>query len=175
MNVSAYPDPALEIRPASAFVGFWAALANVEAPSEVRFAEAETALAEGEAEINRSVEAIARLIADSRIAAEGNRTVDWDYLIERLEFDEGKAARDLSQLQKLVNRILEFARDAEPATSRRARGMARRQENAVARFVEALRDARWQAMALRAHFAPDPSTGPVFDNPEELRRYLRNV
>jgi hypothetical protein len=173
MNFPAYTDPALEIRPASAFVGFCAALANMKAPGEVRLAEAESALAEGEADINRGVEAIARLIANHRVAAESDGRVDWDYLIERLEFYETEAARDLSRIQKLIDRILMFVRDTEPAISHRARGMARRQENAVARFVEALRDARWQTMALRAHSAPDSRAGPIFDNPTELRRTLR--
>jgi hypothetical protein len=55
---------------------------------------------------------------------------------------------------------------------RQARSMGRRQEDAVARFIEALRDARWQAMAARAHFDPTSRAGPVFDNTAELRRYL---
>jgi hypothetical protein len=66
MNASGYTEPALEVRPASAFVGFWAALANAKGPREARLAEAENALAAGEANINRAVEAIARLIANSR-------------------------------------------------------------------------------------------------------------
>ncbi len=175
MNVPAYTDPTLEVRPASAFVGFHAALANTKAPREVRLAEAEIALAEGEANINRGVEAIARLVANSRVAAENGGRIDWDYLIERLEFYETEAARDLSEIQKLVDRILTFIRDAGPGITRRARSMGRRQKDAVARFVEALRDARWQAMASRAHFDPDSRSGPVFDDAAELRRYLANV
>jgi hypothetical protein len=88
---------------------------------------------------------IARLIANSRLTAENGGRVDCDYLIERLEFYETEAARDLSQIHKLVERILKFIRDAEPRIARRARGMGRRQEDAVARFVEALRDARWRS------------------------------
>jgi hypothetical protein len=160
MAAPAYTNPVLEVRPGSTFVGFCAALANVKAPGKVHLAEAETALAEGEADINRSVEAIARLIANSRIAAEGGGRTDWDYLIERLEFYETEAARDLSQIRKLVDRILMFFRDTEPAVARRARGMGRRQEDAVAHFVEALRDARWQAMAARVHFHSDSHAGP---------------
>jgi|SRR5271167_3510496 len=53
-----------------------------------------------------------------------------------------------------------------------ARALARRQEDAVLRFVEALRDARWQMMALRARFDADSRDGPTFDNPAEMRRYL---
>jgi hypothetical protein len=172
MNIVALTDPALEIRPSSAFVGFCAALADMKAPGEVRLAEAEIALAEGEANIDRGIEAIARLLANQRLAAESNNQVDWDYLIERLEFYEAEAARDLSRTQKLVDRILTFVRNAEPTVARQAREMVRREENAVVRFIEALRDARWQAMALRAHSAADSRTGPVFDNPAELRRYL---
>jgi hypothetical protein len=172
MSGSVYTDPALEIRPSSAFVGFWAALADMKAPGEARLAEAENALAEGEANINRGIEAIARLIANQRIAEENGIRIDWGYLIERLEFYEAEVARDLSRIRKLVDRILMLVRDVEPTVSRRARAMARRQEDAVVRFVEALRDARWQAMALSAHSAPDAHTGPVFDNPAELRRYL---
>ena len=175
MNAAAYTNPVLEVRPASAFVGFCAALANVRAPDEVRLAEAEIALAEGEADINRGVEAIARLIANSRMTAENGGRIDWDYLIERLEFYETEAARDLSQMQKLVERILRFIRDVEPGIARRARSMGRRQEDAVTRFVETLRDARWQVMASRAHFDPDSRAGPVFGNTAELRRYLANA
>jgi bacterioferritin (cytochrome b1) len=106
---------------------------------------------------------------------ESGSQIDWDYLIERLEFYEAEAARDLSRAQKLIDRILMFVGDAEPTVARRAREMVRRQENAVVRLFEALRDARWQAMALRAHSAPDARTGPIFDNPTELRRYLAAV
>jgi hypothetical protein len=55
-------------------------------------------------------------------------------------------------MRRLIDRILAGAHDADPAIGRRARALARRQEDAVLRFVEALRDARWQMMALRAHF-----------------------
>jgi hypothetical protein len=175
MNISAYTDPAVEVRPASAFVGFCAALANAKALAEVRLSEAETALAEGEADINRGVEAIARLIANERIAAEHRNQVHWDYLIERFEFYESGSARDLRLIQKLVDHLLALIRDTESSISRRSRVLGRRQENAVARFVEALRDARWQVMALRAHAAPDAHGGPVFDNQEELRRYLASA
>jgi hypothetical protein len=53
--------------------------------------------------------------------------------------------------------------------------LARRQENAVARFAEALRDARWQMMALRAHFDPDSVPGPTFDDPAEMRRFFSTM
>jgi len=175
MDVRAYSDPTLEVRPASAFVGFHAALANTKAPSERRLAEAGIALAEGEAYISRGVEAIWRQMANYRHAAENGGQIDWDYLIERLRFYEAEAARDLSQIQKLVKRLLTFIRDAEPKIARRARSMGRRQEDAVTRFVETLRDARWQAMASRAHFDPDAHAGPIFDDIAELHRYLANV
>jgi hypothetical protein len=75
-------------------------------------------------------------------------------------------------MRRLIDRILAGERDADPAIGRRARALARRQEDAVLRFVEALRDARWQMMALRAHFDGDPRNGPTFDNPAQMRRYL---
>jgi hypothetical protein len=165
-------DPAVGAQPSPAFIGFFAALANLRASGEVRLAEAEIALTEGEAAINRGVEAIARMVANDRGAAESGGRLDWDYRIERLEFHEAEAARDVSRMRKLVDRILAGARDADPAISRQARALTRRQEDAVVRFVEALRDARWQMMALRAHFDPDYRNGPTFDNPAEMRRYL---
>ena len=168
MSVVAYTDPALEVRPASAFVGFWAALANLTPPDEASLVEAETALNEGEANIDRGVEAIARLVANSRLAAARGEPIEWDYLIERLRFYETEAARDLSQIEKLVARILRFV----PAQMRHARTLARRQQDAVVQFVEALRDARWQAMASRAHFDPASRGGRVFSDTAEFRKYL---
>ena len=175
MSVPAYSDPAIETRPASAFVDFCAALANVKAPGEVRLAEAESALVEGETSINRGIEGIARLVANARAAAERGERPDWDYRIERLEFCEAEAARDLGRIRKLVDRILAslaLVRDGDSAFARRARGMARREAEAVARFAEALRDARWQMMALRAHFSADARSGPSFEDPAALRRHL---
>jgi hypothetical protein len=154
-------DPAVGAQPSPAFIGFFAALANLRATGEARLAEAEITLAEGEAAINRGVEAIARMVANDRAAAEGGDRLDWDYRIERLEFYEAEAARDVSRMRRLVDRILAGAHDADPAIGRRARALARRQEDAVLRFVEALRDARWQMMALRAHFEADSRDGPT--------------
>ena len=165
-------DPAVGAQPSPAFIGFFAALANLRATGEARLAEAEITLAEGEAAINRGIEAIARMVANDRAAAEGGGRLDWDYRIEKLEFYEAEAARDVSRMRRLADRILAGARDADPAIGRRARALARRQEDAVLRFVEALRDARWQMMALRARFDADSRDGPTFDNPAEMRRYL---
>lgn len=172
MDGPTHLDPAVCAQPSPAFIGFFAALANLRATGEARLAEAEITLAEGEAAINRGIEAIARMIANDRATAEGGGRLDWDYRIERLEFYEAEAARDVSRMRRLVDRILAGARDADPAIGRRARALARRQEDAVLRFVEALRDARWQMMALRAHFDVDSRNGPTFDSPTEMRRYL---
>jgi|SRR5208282_2444037 len=172
MDGLTYLDPAVGAQPSPAFIGFFAALANLRATGEARLAEAEITLAEGEAAINRGIEAIARMVANDRAAAEGGGRLDWDYRIEKLEFYEAEAARDVSRMRRLADRILAGARDADPAIGRRARALARRQEDAVLRFVEALRDARWQMMALRARFDADSRDGPTFDNPAEMRRYL---
>jgi hypothetical protein len=107
-------------------------------------AEAEITLAEGEAAINRGVEAIARMVANDRAAAESGARLDWNYRIERLEFFEGEAARDASRMRRLTDRILAGARDADQITGRRARVLARRQEDAVLRLSKhcGMRDGR---------------------------------
>lgn len=166
-----YADPAVDVRPASAFVDFLAALANRTAPGVARFVEAEGALADGEAVIDRAVEALARSVANERATAASGGQVDWDYQIERLDLCEAEAARDVVRIRKLVGRILALT-DDDRSAGRRARALARRQEEAVARLVEALRDARWQMMALRAQYDPTARVGPIFDDPEELRRHL---
>jgi hypothetical protein len=165
-------DPAIGAQPSPAFIGFFAALANVRATGEARLAEAGITLGEGEAAINRGVEAIGRMLANDRAAAESGGRLDWDYRIERLEFHEAEATRDVSRMRRLIDHILAGERDADPAIGRRARALSRRQEDAVLRFVEALRDARWQMMALRAHFDAVSPSRPVFDDPAEMRRYL---
>jgi hypothetical protein len=168
-------DPIVGARSSPDFVDFFAALVNAEAAVEARLVEAENALIEGEAAIDRSIEAIARVVANDRATAEGGGRLDWGYRIERLQFFEAEAGRDRLRMRKLVDRILSAACDAPPFARRKARALVRRQEDAVARFVEALRDARWQTMALRAQFDPDAATGPVFDDPAELRRFLSDV
>ncbi|MBV8119962.1 MAG: hypothetical protein JO081_08515 [Alphaproteobacteria bacterium] len=172
MSATAYTDPALEVRPASSFVAFLAAFADLARSHGANVAEVEAALASGEADIKRGIEATARLVTNSRIAAERGEPVAWDYLIDRLEFYEAEAARELSQIRRLVDRLLTFLGGAPPAERRRARALARLQEDAVVRFVEGLRDARWQAMAARAHFDPAAHGGPVVNDIAELRRYL---
>jgi hypothetical protein len=134
-------DPAVGAQPSPAFMGFFAALANLRATGRAQLAEAEITLAEGEVAINRGIEAIALMVANDRAAAQSGGRLDWDYRIERLEFYEAEASRDVSQMRRLVDRILAGAGDADPAIGRRARALARRQEDAVLRFVEALRDA----------------------------------
>jgi hypothetical protein len=165
-------DPAVGARPSSDFVDFFAAMANTRATDEVRLTDAEGALSAGEAAIDRGVEAIARMVANDRAAAEAGGRVDWDYRIARLQFLEAEAARDIARMRKLVDRIVAGLASAKPAVRRKARALARREEDAVVRFVEALRDARWQMMALRAQFDPDSRTGETFDNPAEMRRSL---
>ncbi len=88
-------DPAIGAQPSPAFIGFFAALANARATGEARLAEAEITLAEGEAAIDRGIEAVARMVANDRAAAESGSRLDWDYRIERLEFyeDRGSARR----------------------------------------------------------------------------------
>lgn len=172
MDGLTYLDPAVGAPTSPAFLDFFAALANVAAAAKQRLAEAEIRLAEGEAAVNRGIEAIARMIANDRAAAESGGRLDWDYRIERLEFYETEAAHDLSRARRLVGRILSAVQDGSPALTRHARALARRQEDAALRFVEALRDARWQLMALRAHSDPASRRGPTFTDPDELRRYL---
>jgi hypothetical protein len=172
MDRLTYLDPAIGAPISPAFMDFFAALANAGAASKQRLAEAEISLAAGQAAVNRGIEAIARMVANDRAAAESGGRLDWDYRIERLEFYETEAAHDLSRARRLVDHILSAMQDASPALARRARSLARRQEDAALRFVEALRDARWQVMALRAQFDPASRDGPIFTDPDELRRYL---
>jgi hypothetical protein len=155
MDGAIHLDPAIGARPSPDFVDFFAALANARVTDEVRLTEAESTLTGGEAAIDRAIEAIARMVANDRAAAESSDRLDWDYRIERLQFFEAEAARDMVRIRKLVGRILAGIQGASPVVRRKAHALARRQEDAVVRFVEALRDARWQMMALRAHFDPD--------------------
>ncbi len=174
MTTPMHLDPAVEARPAAAFLDFFAALARPTGSHAERMAEAEHAFADGEAAINRSIEATARAVANARAIAEGGAAPEWDYLVERLEFSETEAARDVGRVQKLVSRVLKLTRAVDPAFGRFAGGLARRQEEAILRFVEALRDARWQMMALRARHA-GTNGGRVFDDPSELRRHLATI
>ncbi|HKI00810.1 MAG TPA: hypothetical protein VKK31_02405 [Thermoanaerobaculia bacterium] len=49
---------------------------------------------------------------------------------------------------------------------------ADRHAKAIAGILELLKDARWQLIALRAE-SEDPGDAPVFDDPEDLLRYLQ--
>lgn len=175
MSAAAYPDPAIEVRPASAFVGFLAAFANLPPPHGESLPAVEAALAQGEVDISRGIEAVSRLVINRRMAAERGEPVAWNYLIDRLEFYEVEAVREVAQIRRLVHRILAFIGVASPTDRASARALARRQEDAVVRFVEALRDARWQAMAARAHFDDASREGQIFDDGKRLRRTLANL
>jgi hypothetical protein len=46
------------------------------------------------------------MVANERAAAEDDGRLDWDYPIERLQFFEAAAARDIPRMRRLVDRIL---------------------------------------------------------------------
>lgn len=121
MSIAAYGDPALQIRPASSFVGFLAALANLALPQGANWAEVEAEVVSGELDIERGIEAMTRILADSRATAERGEQVPWDYLIERLAFHEAEATRDLAQMRRLVDRISALSIRAAVASRTRAR------------------------------------------------------
>jgi hypothetical protein len=106
-----------------------------------------------EADINLGLEGIARLVA-IRAGAEAEARLIGT-IIERKVYGE-RAAR-VYRMQSSVTES-EFCH-AQSRIIRRARAMARRQEDAVARFVE-VAGRRWQAMAARAFYpvhVPDQS------------------
>jgi len=59
-----------------------------------------------------------------------------------------------------------------PGERAKAISAADRHAEAIAGILELLRDARWQLMALRAE-SEEPGDAPVFDDPEDLLRYLQ--
>lgn len=118
--------------------------------------------------------------AEQEVAAEG---VDLGALIERLAAIEEatraqwREVRVSGETARQVRRLLQDLPESAPGRQALLLGLeqplARIEEwvEAAEVLLPAYRDARWKLMALRADHE-DPGEAPVFDDPEQLERYL---
>ena len=67
---------------------------------------------------------------------------------------EGKAAASLNDRRMLYKRVLAFFGEEDRALLGDVRNLVGRDQEAATRLCEALRDARWALMAVRAELAP---------------------
>lgn len=112
------------------------------------------------------------LIRRARASIADGGPSDIDETIELLEREDGAFIREFAAAIKKARKPIERIpkRHAD-----RARQIAREIdwfENIIVQHEELLRDLRWQLMVVRAESRRDKS-GPVFDDPNALRRYLR--
>jgi hypothetical protein len=111
-----------------------------------------------------------RLVGD----VQRNPPANLDDLIEQLQEIEERSARQLMPLLRdfKANRNV-LARDPNPRFRLQATSLLRRYEEAIVATLEALRDARWRLMALRAEI--EDQRGEAFTDSRELLRHLRDL
>lgn len=100
-------------------------------------------------------------------------TLSIDELVDSYEETEKKLRRiALPQIEEATRRKREqFALPVPPAERARAIALWDRSIRLFTESLRLIRDLRWQLMALRAA-VEDPGDAPVFDDPNELLRYL---
>lgn len=119
--------------------------------------------------------------AEEEVAGEGVEFLG--ELLERLAKIEEDTRRELRGIQKTretarqVRKLLQELPRSAPGRRELLEGIERplsrmdRWVEAAEILIPAYRDTRWKLMALRADYE-DPGDAPVFDDPEQLDRYL---
>jgi len=111
-----------------------------------------------------------RLVSDIK----KNPPQNLDSIIEQLqEIEERSAEQLVPVLEVFAEHRRTFAGDPDPRFRLKATDLIRRHEEAIVASLEALRDARWELMALRAELEDQP--GKVFENSNELLKHLRDL
>jgi hypothetical protein len=105
----------------------------------------------------------------------GDGSIELDETIRDLEGWEKSLKEDLLPSLETLKRIRQDTfslRGTAPGERAKAISTADRHAKAIAGILKLLRDARWRLMALRAE-SEEPGDAPVFDDPEDLLRYLQ--
>jgi hypothetical protein len=172
MSALALPfDQTFQARPSGAFGAFFAAIANVDRNVDERIAEATDFCAEGERMIDGYVGNLLGLPKFAEAAAEQGAKLDWDIVIERAELGEREAARDFENTLMLGRRLVKLVRLKDRRYANSVNQLVDRYAAAMSKFLEVLRDVRWQLMALRATYAPSDGSA-TFSDQAALRKYL---
>lgn len=127
-----------------------------------------------ERQSTRICEALSQLVDDfSSGPRKDSPPQDWEAAIGGLKEWEKSLKEDVRPTIERLKQVQKDLTGVAPAERPKATAMADRHINTILSTLEALRDARWQLMALRAD-VEDPGDAPVFENPDELLRYLRS-
>lgn len=118
-----------------------------------------------EDQLARGIEAVKRQIS-------AGKPPDLDETIDSLLRREQQMARTLAPYMKQAKRALRDLKRVSPARRDALSPIYRQYIDTACRILEALRDARWQLMALRAESTH--KQGPTFHNPKELKRHFRS-
>ncbi len=111
-----------------------------------------------------------RLTRDVQAAAPENLTE----VIDRLRAEEGRTVAAFQAMFGEIEKALATIRQTLPSPERkRLRELLTSVRKTAVEAMEALRDCRWQLIAVRAEHE-DEGEAPLFDNPTELLRYLRS-
>jgi plasmid stabilization system protein ParE len=101
-------------------------------------------------------------------------SLDLDEAVEAMEEREANLREGFLPLLRQAEKAREDVPSLPPRYRELALQIADKQIKVYSGILESLRDVRWQLMALRAK-AEGPGDGPVFDDPEELERYLETL
>ncbi len=108
---------------------------------------------------------------DASAADRSRQDNDLDDLISFLEREEGCFMQEFAPKIQTARKALKQAVDLPADATETATRQLDLFEELVTRHEEVLRDLRWELMTIRAERARS-DTGPVFDDPRDLERYL---
>jgi hypothetical protein len=116
-----------------------------------------------------------RRILTEFLEAPAPQSAELDQVIDTLRSSElhMKEAKPSVDRLKSTRKGTFSMRGATPGEKARALAIVDRYITIVNESAETLRDFRWKAMARRASLE-DPGDAPIFDDPEELLKYLNS-
>jgi len=151
-----------------------AALANLDKKADDVVKEATAAAAKAEAQIANAVAAMEANIDLVEKAIAARARVDPKPAIEMLEAMERQISGDHKTTCQLMRRTLKMMMKIRPQVARKLKPLVDHYENNAPKYFERIRDMRWHLMTIGAEQVRD-ERGPVFDNAEDLTRYLASL
>jgi len=106
--------------------------------------------------------------------AEDVQPIKADHDIEMLEAMERQISGDHKTTCQLMRRTLKMMMKIRPQVARKLKPLVDHYENNAPKYFERIRDMRWHLMTIGAEQVRD-ERGPVFDNAEDLTRYLASL
>lgn len=167
-------DQATQARPSAMFAALFAALADWDRSINERLEQAERESDEAQRLLDLHTGQLWSLLATiDEVAAKGER-VGWESIIQRAELVERQVAREYANTRRLGRSLVTMFRKLDPKYAHSVSRLVDRYEGEMAKYIESLRDWRWNVMAARATYEPS-ARSEAFSDPDSLARFLASA